>query len=64
MKKQKGYALAVVLIYAFVVIAGLVGWVMNIVDVVNSDFDPITGMLVVRIVGIFIPPLGAVLGYF
>jgi len=52
------------MLYLIVGLAGVVGWVMNIVDIVNSDFSSITGMLVVRIIGVFVPPLGAVLGYF
>lgn len=43
--------------------AGAIGWVMNIITVAGSDFTPITGLLVLRIVGIFIGPIGAVLGY-
>lgn len=39
------------------------GWVANIVKLVGSDFDPITGLLIARVVGIFLAPLGAVLGY-
>lgn len=46
------------------VIAGVVGWVMNIITLIGSSADPITGMFVARIIGVFIPPLGAVLGYF
>jgi len=45
-------------------IAALIGWVLNIVNLCGSSFDPVTGMDVARVVGIFIPPLGAVLGYF
>jgi hypothetical protein len=41
-----------------------IGWVMNIVAIVNSNFSDITGLLVMRIIGVFIAPLGAVLGYF
>jgi hypothetical protein len=46
-----------------IVLLGGYGWVMNIVTLCNSEFEPITGMLVARIVGIFIAPLGIVLGY-
>ncbi len=44
-------------------VLGIVGWVMNIVTIAGSDFGAITGLLVLRIVGISIAPLGAVLGY-
>lgn len=63
MKSGVGYEI-LGMTYLIVGLAGVVGWVMNIVDIVNSDLSKITGMLVVRIIGVFIPPLGAVLGYF
>jgi hypothetical protein len=52
-------ALILICIWVF----GLLGWVLNIITVAGSDFGVITGLLVLRIVGIFIAPLGAVLGY-
>lgn len=42
------------------------GWVWNIVKIVQSMPDGlagITGMFVARVVGVFIAPLGAILGY-
>ena len=51
------------LTYPAVLIAGIYGWVMNIVAIANSDFAAISGILVLRVVGIFLPPLGAVMGY-
>jgi len=45
------------------VCAGAVGWVWNIVKIMDSAM-PITGMLIVRIIGVFMAPLGAILGYF
>ena len=44
--------------------AFMVGWVMNIITIAGSSFNDITGVLVLRVIGIFIAPLGAVLGYF
>lgn len=46
-----------------VVLALMVGWVMNIVTLVQHANDPVTTMTVLRAVGIFIAPLGGVLGY-
>ena len=52
-------------ITALVIIGGLlIGWIANIVKIVGSDFGHITGMLVVRVIGIFVAPLGAILGFF
>lgn len=45
-----------------VFVAGLLGWVMNIVDLVQAT--AMGGLEYARIAGIFVAPLGAVLGYF
>lgn len=46
-----------------IVLVGAVGWVRNIIALVGMEsFEPL-GMFVVRIIGIFIAPLGAILGY-
>ena len=39
------------------------GWIWNIVKLIAMTFDPLTTLLVVRIIGIFVPPLGAIVGY-
>ena len=44
-------------------VAGPVGWLANIVKLVGSSADPLTGMVIARAIGVFVPPLGAVLGY-
>jgi hypothetical protein len=51
------------LLYLAILCAIVVGWVANIVTIANSNFSEITGILVLRVVGIFIAPLGVVLGY-
>jgi hypothetical protein len=61
--KHLGFAGVIFLVWLLVVVFGGYGWVMNIVEIVNADFNHIDGVLVVRIVGIFLAPLGAVLGY-
>ncbi len=52
-----------VLLGAGVVIAIVWGWIANIVEIFGMDFDPITGELVLRVAGIFVAPLGVVMGY-
>ena len=42
-------------------LSGVYGWIMNIVHLVNDPF--IGGLPIVRAIGIFIAPLGAVLGF-
>lgn len=51
--------------YLFIVspiIAGIIGWVANIVQLVGMASDPITAMFVLKCVGVFFAPLGSVLG--
>lgn len=44
-------------------LAGIVGWVMNIITIIQISPLEMTGMLVARVIGVFVAPLGAVLGY-
>lgn len=62
MKKQLGYTLVEIWIF-FLSIAVIIGYVWNIVKLVGIVYDPITGMFVLRCVGVFIPPLGAIIGF-
>lgn len=39
------------------------GWGWNIVKLVSMSFDPLTGMAVARVIGVFVPPVGAICGY-
>jgi hypothetical protein len=41
-----------------------IGWIVNIVKLIGSIPDPVTVLTLLRIVGIFAAPLGAVLGLF
>ena len=43
-------------------IGGLIGWVANIVQLAGMVGDPITGAFVVKFAGVFVAPIGAVLG--
>lgn len=63
MEYQKGFT-AVELVWIAVIIAGIIGWIINIVTIVTHISDPITGMFVFRCIGVVVGPLGAVLGYF
>lgn len=66
MKKQFGYTLSELIIglfFAVVVVGGGIGWVWNIVKLVGMSLDPLTGMLIVRAVGIFVFPVGMVVGW-
>lgn len=52
------------IVIALVFIAGLVGWVMNVFDLIGMIGASVDAEFVLRIVGVFVAPLGAVLGYF
>lgn len=46
-----------------VIIAGAAGWAMNLIDLVGMADEGITTELVIRIVGVFAVPLGAMMGW-
>jgi hypothetical protein len=56
-------AATIMMIYVAVFLAGVYGWVHNIVLIAHSDFGHLTGMFVLRCIGVFVAPLGAVLGF-
>jgi hypothetical protein len=45
-------------------VAGLIGWVLNIMTIFNTINLPINGEFILRIIGVPMAPLGAILGYF
>ena len=63
MKTQTGFTLYEVII-AVIVLAGGFGWCWNIVKLIGMNLDPITGLLIVRALGIFVFPVGMIVGYF
>ena len=52
---------AVVLLCLVSIVVAFFGWVMNIVQLVSAD--SIGGLEVARAIGVFMAPLGAVLGF-
>jgi prepilin-type N-terminal cleavage/methylation domain-containing protein len=62
MKKQRGFTL-VEFLMASLIMLGIGGWIANIVKLAGSSFDPLTGMVVLRSTGIFVAPLGSILGF-
>ena len=61
--KQSGFTLYEAII-SVIVLAGGFGWVWNIVKLIGMSLDPITGLLIVRAIGIFVFPVGMIVGYF
>lgn len=58
------YTASALIVWLAIVIGLGIGWVMNILAVIHSDFAHITGLLVVRVIGVIVVPLGSFLGYF
>lgn len=57
--------LIVPLMILLAIAALLGGWCMNIYTIATTpEISPLTGMMVARIIGIFVAPLGGVLGFF
>ena len=47
-----------------VVVLGVVGWGLNIVKLCQCDFESPFKAEFIRATGVFIPPVGAIAGYF
>jgi hypothetical protein len=60
---MKGITISMLVMFA-IWVSSIVGWIMNILDIVHTINDPITGLFILRCVGIIVAPLGAVLGLF
>lgn len=63
---NKGFTLIEILITLLglgTAVIGGYGWIMNIVKIYHSSFTPLTADVVLRVVGIFLAPLGMVMGY-
>lgn len=56
--------IVLVSLYVGLIVASILGWIMNIITIAHSSFGTITGILVLRVIGIFVAPLGSVLGLF
>ena len=54
---------AAILVYLSAIVALVLGWVFNIVQLVTLSSGAINALFVIKVVGIFVAPLGAVLGW-
>lgn len=66
--KQKGYTLLELGVVGsfFVILLGAVGWVWNVIRIVgymDVPVDTILVELIVRVIGIFVFPVGCVIGF-
>jgi len=47
-----------------IVLAGIYGWIMNIIELVGFESLVFSGKIIVAVIGIFVPPIGAIMGLF
>lgn len=62
MKMQ--YPLAAIFLWVVMIATAIAGWVINIVKLIGMSIDTITIELILRFIGIFIVPLGSIMGLF
>lgn len=65
MQKQRGYTLLELMVSGWVIVAflGIVGYVGNVVQLIHQALDPLTVLVILKLVGLVIPPLGALMGW-
>lgn len=67
-KNKLKSSLTFLTLWVVVVFVGLFGWVINIIDLITgaqaADASAHIVFLILRVVGIFVAPLGALLGLF
>ena len=61
-KRQRGFTLVEFMLVVLVLL-GAGGWIANVVKIVGTGFADFNGMLIARCIGVFLAPLGAVLGF-
>ena len=65
MKKQSNLYIYIGILSIVLAIAAGAGWIMNIVEIVGiENWSELGGMEILRIIGVPLTPLGAVLGWF
>lgn len=55
--------LLIIALFIVVLITAFIGWVLNIVQVIHVIAEPVTGLFVIKCIGVLMAPLGAVLGW-
>lgn len=58
-----GCALVIVLMMIVTGILGVIGWCLNLGQVVIHCAEPFTTLMLVKIIGLIVAPLGAILGW-
>lgn len=61
---SRGIGAGVFVFMACCLLAAVAGWIMNLYKIVHEVADPLTGLFIVRCIGVVMAPVGAVLGWF
>lgn len=62
MKELFMYAYLYAAVFVTIAVTFFAGWIANLIAVIQALGDPVTGMFVLRAVGILAAPLGSILG--
>jgi len=62
-KISNSFGLAGVLLYIALILAAVIGWVMNIIQIVHMSDGGVTAKLIIKLIGVFAAPLGALMGW-
>jgi hypothetical protein len=65
MKRQQGFTVEE-LFQPLIIAIGLWGYFWNIVKIIGAWqlHQPITGLFILRCIGVLVPPLGVIMGFF
>lgn len=63
-RKSVDLGLTATLIVLAIVLLGFVGWCMNAYKATQCDFEAPYKCEAIRAVGVFVPPVGSIAGYF
>lgn len=56
--------LSVGVIFLVTVCTVCIGWIKNIAQIISYEsVDGVSGEIILRVIGVFIPPIGAVMGF-
>lgn len=61
--REPDYTMGQVILILGIWVFCLIGWVLNVVAIWNTIDNPVTAKFILRVVGIFVAPIGTILGY-
>ena len=53
----------VVIVWLAAIIVLITGWVMNVISIFHTAEAPMTGVFILRCIGVVVPPIGGILGW-